>query len=82
MILRLLEEILVATATERATSSTRVQSNVVSAHSCLLLNICSTRTTAMRIKIALVARMRSGGTDARREESMEHAICPVGPCMQ
>lgn len=39
----------------------RLQLNVVCAHSWLLLNICSTRTTAMRIKNALVAWMRNGG---------------------
>lgn len=54
------EEILVS-ADIWATSSTRLQLNVVCAHSWLLLNICSTRTTAMRIKNALVAWMRNGG---------------------
>lgn len=56
-----LKEGILVSADIWATSSTRLQLNVVCAHSWLLLNICSTRTTAMRIKNALVAWMRNGG---------------------
>lgn len=50
-------EILVA-ATRRHLLQPGAQFNVVCAHSRLLLNICSTRTTAMRIKNAVPASVR------------------------